>query len=467
MLQKIREYVKAYNMLEKQQNIVFGLSGGADSICLALVLKTLQQEYGYALKAVHVNHGIRGDEADGDETFCRGFCEKNKIQLIVVRKDVPNLAIKWHMSLEEAGRKVRYEAFEEALGNEGGRIAVAHHKNDNAETVLFNMVRGSDIIGMSGIKPVNGRIIRPLLAADRCEIEAFLRERGQEYCTDSTNIDNEYSRNLLRNRVLPMLENINAGAVDNICAAAARLAQISQLMERLTREASEKCVFYSENSSNVTCEINLEIFYKCDRIIQENILYDAICRCAKAKKDIERLHVNALVQLAYNTTGRQLDLPYKLSAVKEYGRLYIFSKENGMPEYGLDWKMHICRSRRELEEFIRNHKKEFIEKKFCTKEVNCGKIKNNLILRSRQPKDYITVGSDGMRKSVRRFFIDEKVPQSMRNMPMVFDGNEAVWIIGHRFNKRYAADDKTDSVIVVIYGKNIECDDVLDFKTPD
>ncbi len=471
MLQRIRDYVKLHNMLEKQQKVVIGLSGGADSVCLAVVLKEMQQEYGYILKAVHVNHGIRGAEAKADEAFCREFCSKNNIQLTVVEKDVPALAGQWHMSVEEAGRKVRYEAFYEALGDGVGRIAVAHHKNDNAETVLFNMVRGSDVGGLSGIKAVNGNIIRPLLTVDRSEIESFLRERGQPYCTDSTNASNEYARNMLRNQVIPMLGSINGRAVDNICAAAERLGEVAGFLERITQEAVKECVCYSEEAVPVACKIALDKFYQYDGLVQENILYRVICSCAQAKKDIERVHVKYLLELAYKPTGKQINLPYGLVAVKEYNYLHIAGgdgKGRGSAVSGkgstayekaceFDWKMHICYSRKELEAFIKNSEEEFIEKKFCTKEIDCGKIKDRLVLRSRQPDDYIVIGREGQRKSVSRFFIDEKIPRRMRNMPIVFDGNEAVWIVGRRLNPRYDTDSHTQSsATVVVYGRYIQ-----------
>lgn len=473
MLQRIRDYVKLHNMLGEQQIVVIGLSGGADSVCLAVVLKEMQQEYGYTLKAVHVNHEIRGAEAEADEAFCREFCSRNDIQLKVVNRNVPSLAGQWHMSVEEAGRKVRYEAFYEALGDAVGRIAVAHHKNDNAETVIFNMVRGSDVGGLSGIKAVNGNIIRPLLTVDRSEIESFLQERGQPYCTDSTNASNEYARNMLRNQVIPMLGSINDRAVDNICAAADRLGEVAGFLERVTQAALRECVFYSEDAVPPACKIELDKFYQYDRLVQENILYRVICSCAQAKKDIERVHVKCLLELAYKPTGKRINLPYGLVAEKEYNRLYIAGQDRkktgkdsslcgkGSAAYDkdceFDWKMHICYSREELEEFIQNNGEEFIEKKFCTKEIDCGKIKNRLILRSRQPNDYIVIGREGQRKSVSRFFIDEKIPRRMRDMPIVFDGNEAVWIVGRRLNPRYDTDSHTQSVAtVVVYGRYIQ-----------
>ncbi|MGN0481738.1 MAG: tRNA lysidine(34) synthetase TilS, partial [Lachnospiraceae bacterium] len=153
MLQKIKAYIQQNNMLEDCPRVIVALSGGADSVCLLLVMNELKEEFGYELAAIHVNHCIRGQEADADEAFCVELCRKNNIDLTVIKKDVTALAKEWHMSVEEAGRKVRYDAFNAALEEGMGRIAVAHHMNDNAETILFNMARGSAMAGVVGIRP--------------------------------------------------------------------------------------------------------------------------------------------------------------------------------------------------------------------------------------------------------------------------------------------------------------------------
>ena len=189
-------YIKENAMLKQGDSIAAGISGGADSVCLFFVLLRLKEKYGLKLKVIHVMHGIRGDEAERDKDFVKALCKRHNVPFFCKKADVPALAKDRGMSVEEAGRYVRYEAFEEA----GCDVtAVAHNANDLAETVLFNLIRGSMVTGLCGIQPVNGRIIRPLLCVTREEIEEYLTLCDEKWINDSTNYDNEYSRNKIRN----------------------------------------------------------------------------------------------------------------------------------------------------------------------------------------------------------------------------------------------------------------------------
>ena len=181
------------------------LSGGADSVCLFFVLLKLQREIRFSLAAVHVNHGLRGADADADEQFVKELCEKYNVPLEISRIDLESIAKKRKQSLEEAGRDVRRETFVRVmLQYSGNRIALAHHQNDNAETMLWNLARGTGLHGLGGIHPVNGQWIRPILCLNRQEIEAYLKEENQTYCTDLTNLETIYTRNKLRHQVIPV-----------------------------------------------------------------------------------------------------------------------------------------------------------------------------------------------------------------------------------------------------------------------
>lgn len=436
MLQKIKAYIQQNNMLSGCKKVVVALSGGADSVCLLLLMKEFQGEFGYELCAVHVNHCIRGQEADDDEAFCMELCRRNNIGFTAVKKDVTALAGQWHMSVEEAGRKVRYDAFNDILGDSDGRIAVAHHMNDNAETVLFNMARGSAMSGLVGIRPVNGNVIRPLLGVSRSEIEAFLKEREQDFCTDSTNAVNDYARNIVRNQIIPELCRVNEAAVENICALSEHMTRVENFLNKATDKAMTQAVVYEKG----TAVIDIEKLSQCDQLIRENIAYRVICHVAGKKKDIERIHVRYLLGLTSGGSGKRIDLPYGISAHKEYNRVYVTTRP-GDEEY--DWNLEVFTDSDRLEEFIRDFKNKYPEKKVCTIEINCDIIEIGLVLRNRQPGDYITIDTEGRHKTVKKFFVDEKIPQSRRGMPIVFDGNEAVWIVGKRLNSRYAVGQDT------------------------
>ncbi|MGN0666016.1 MAG: tRNA lysidine(34) synthetase TilS [Huintestinicola sp.] len=201
-----------YGMVPCDGGILAGLSGGADSVCLLLALHELSAEMGFGLAAVHVNHCLRGEESDRDERFCVELCRKLDIPIECVRVDVRGYAAEKRCSCEEGARKLRYDAFAAAADKFGcEKIATAHNLCDNSETSLFNAARGTGLKGLSGIPYVRGRIIRPLIEVSRQEIEQFLEENGQGYVTDSTNLTDDYSRNVIRHRVIPALESINGG----------------------------------------------------------------------------------------------------------------------------------------------------------------------------------------------------------------------------------------------------------------
>ena len=194
MLDTVKRTISDYMMLETGENVLVALSGGADSAALLLSLR----ELGYSVRAFHLNHCLRGAESDRDEAFCRRLCEKLGVELTVERVDIAAAA--GDSAVEETARRIRYARLEHAA--HGAKIAVAHNADDNLETMLFHLVRGTGAKGLTGIPPVRGRIIRPLIEVERREIEAFLRERGQDFVTDSTNADTVYTRNRLRQEVV-------------------------------------------------------------------------------------------------------------------------------------------------------------------------------------------------------------------------------------------------------------------------
>ena len=236
MIRKIKAYMEQYNMLAKGDRIVIGVSGGADSICLLHVLKQLRVDTELFLMVVHINHGIRGEEADRDERFVKDFCRTEGVEYRSLTADVTGIAKVEGLSEEEAGRKVRYEAFFEVCEElRCNKIAIAHNRNDIAETVLFNLFRGSGIRGLSGIEPyrvipLSSRevaLIRPLLGVERAEIEEYLHQEGIPYMIDSTNLGEDYSRNKIRNRILTYAtQEINQQCVNNIVEAAGALREI-------------------------------------------------------------------------------------------------------------------------------------------------------------------------------------------------------------------------------------------------
>ena len=315
--ESVKRYMDSYDMLTAGGRVVVGLSGGADSVCLLLVLKRL----GYEVHALHVNHMIRGGEEDRDESFVRELCEREGIELTVVRKDVPVLAKELHMSEEEAGRHIRYEAFEELATQLGGsgkavKIAVAHNKNDLAETVIYNMIRGSSLQGIAGIRPVRGRIIRPLLMTKRTEIENYLSSVDQEFITDSTNLKTDYTRNRIRLEVLPILEELNDGAVDHLAAASIDALKLRDDMDR--RLSSGKFEFTKDIS-----RIDIGYLKELEELSQGELILRAMASVCGRRKDLTREHVQSVIGLAELESGKKISLPYGMVAERVYSEIRI------------------------------------------------------------------------------------------------------------------------------------------------
>ena len=333
MLHKIKEYLQSNNLLLKGDRIVAGVSGGADSICLFYLLVLLRREYGLFLSVVHINHGIRGKEADRDEQFVKEICRRYGVPLKSLFCDVKKLALRERISEEEAGRNIRYQAFlEYCKENKCNKLAIAHNKNDNAETVLFHLFRGSGIRGLSGMDPARevntgfGKvtIIRPLLCVTRNEIEEFLRTEAICYQIDSTNLTDDYSRNKIRNRILTYArDEINAQAVSNIAEAADVLKEIESYLNDNIRVTYEKLV----EEENGTFRLGAAALLQEPIVIRKGLIKLLLEKLAGKSKDLEAVHVVSVLKLAAGQVGKQLHLPYNMIAQREYNDIILYQKQ--------------------------------------------------------------------------------------------------------------------------------------------
>ncbi|MDE7226195.1 MAG: tRNA lysidine(34) synthetase TilS, partial [Ruminococcus sp.] len=240
MIEKIHAFIEKYDMINSGDTVICGLSGGADSVCLLLSLLRLSEDMGFSVEAVHVNHCLRGEESDRDENFCRQLCLMLNVLFTAVSCDVGSHAESESISLEQAARDMRYQALQRIA--DGKKIATAHNADDNIETILLNLVRGSGIKGLSGIPPVRGNIIRPLLTISRNEIEEYLSSENQDYVTDSTNLTDDYTRNKIRHNVIPVLKTINSSLADTTARTAEVLRSENDFIESETNSAYKKCL---------------------------------------------------------------------------------------------------------------------------------------------------------------------------------------------------------------------------------
>ncbi|MBR5375868.1 MAG: tRNA lysidine(34) synthetase TilS [Lachnospiraceae bacterium] len=451
---KIRNYIAINNMLKKGDRVTVGVSGGADSVCLIFVLLQLREELSLSLDVVHVMHGIRGEEAVRDRDFVKEFCQRYGLGFECVEKDVPRIAALNRMSVEEAGRMVRYEAFEKAPGD---KTAVAHNADDMAETVLFNLFRGSSIRGLSGISPVNGRIIRPLLCASRRQIEEYLKENGLTYVTDSTNLDNDYARNKIRNIILPRAREVNFRASDHVNETALDLKRTDDFLEALTREAFER---YAKKEAD-TVRIDVKAVKELHEVILMRLIYMAIGELSGAKKDVSRVHVEDTISLFGMQSGRRISLIYGLFAERCFDHVLI--KKDEIPQF-ID---AVELPEVPLSLIIREEKKTLadgstvkarlvdvkdakIQDLPYTKWFDYGKIGDGAVFRTKKTGDVIGVKNGN--KKVKDVLTEERIPRWKRgSLYMLSDGSDVLWIPGIRYSERCKVTEDTKKVLILTW----------------
>lgn len=455
LVKKVYNYIDSHDMLKASDKVVFGLSGGADSVCLLLSLCLLSDRLMISrddFYAVHINHMLRGDTAYEDEEFAGRFAEELGVHFICFRRDIAEYARNRHCTVEEAGREYRYRCFEDVASKYGcTKIAVAHNKNDMAETVLFNMVRGSGLNGLGGIPAVRGKVIRPLLDVTRAEIEDFLAKQGQTYRTDETNLGMDYDRNRIRNGVMPVLEQINSSAVEHICQVAEDAKDSYSYIHEQAVAGYGGCI--GEGIEN-TVELDIGELYKVSPVLQEHMVHEALADVAGRRKDLTRRHIMSAVGLIYQDTGKSVMLPYGICARRSYDRLIISNVQD--TEYDYEIKINsegyydIPSWGSATVAFEAYTADMGITKKIYTKMFDYGKIKGNLCIRTPKAGDYIVIDSAGRKKKLSRLFIDNKIDRRNRDKwPVLACGNEIIWAIGLRYNISYGVDDTTEKVMYI------------------
>ena len=489
---KVKEYIQRYQMFKNGDRVIAGISGGADSVCLFFVLLELQKELGFSFVAVHVNHGLRGADADADEQFVKELCETYRVPLEIFCVDLESIVKKRKQSLEEAGRDIRREAFVQVMEKcEGNWIALAHHQNDNAETLLWNLARGTGLHGLNGIRPVNGPWVRPLLCLTRKEIEVYLLKKKQIYCTDQTNLETTYTRNKLRHQVIPILETeVNSAAVRHMNETMEQMCELREFVEQETRRAFECCVAEVITGSDCEsgcltmkdCENGGTVFGKADRsevneteykiseaewrklpgLLQKEVIYFCLEKLSGSRRDLGRVHVDAVAELFDRQVGKMRNLPENIRAVREYeGVVLKRNNSKGMECLPLENtteiqipgvtyvpEMNLEITTRILEKSEGFKESEIPQKKY-TKWFDYD-IMKCLYIRTRQSGDRIAIDSDGHGQKLKSWFVNEKIPANERTqIPLLADGQEIVWIIGYRMSGAYQISGRTKRILQI------------------
>ena len=468
MLREMQKRMEEFHMLAAGDTVLVGVSGGADSVCLLMVLHELSATMKFALEVVHVEHGIRGEESLQDAAFVEDLCKRLGVVCHVRKVDVPAYAGNNGLGLEEAARRLRYEVFEEFALQKNAKIALAHHQEDNAETILFQMVRGSSLTGMCGMQSVRKDdsgicYIRPLLSWHREEIEQFLESKQIKWRVDSTNEQLDYSRNYLRARVLPELAQINAQAVEHINQTAGHLSEIKDYLDLETEKYWTMLAIETDKLS-----LDTKGLLELHPVMQRQLVYKAITRAAGRRKDITSAHVEDVLSICKGQSGKRVSLPYGRVAVKEFDALYIIAADAAAPakeeayvsaefledllERGEVGKIleFSCRVFESTEEYLE------IPRKTYTKWFDYDKIRKGFCIRTRRSGDYFICDAHGHRKKLKEYFISEKIPMAERKQGwLLAQESEVLWFVGGRISEHVKVTPETKFIIEITYDGGI------------
>lgn len=450
-MQKAFHLIEEYRMIEAKDKIIVGVSGGADSLCLLFVLLDYCRRVPCSLLAVHVEHGIRGEESRKDAQFVEELCGRHGVECRVVSCCVPELAAREGLTVEEAGRRARYEAFERIRRETGAqKIAVAHNRDDLAETVLFHIVRGSGLDGAGGIPPVRGNIIRPLLSCSREEIEGYLCALGASWCTDATNMELSYTRNRIRRQVIPLLsEQVNAAAAVHLAAFGEEMRLVGRYLFKTARERTDAVAVCTQGEAR----ISVPLFLQEDAALQPLCLRECLSRAGCGLKNITRAQIGSVRALFFAQSGRRVSLPGGWTALRQFDTVLIRADAAGeaKPLYAQVTPPGTCRlAGADFRFRVFPYKNENILQKTYTKWFDYDRIKKSLVIRTRQPGDYLVIGRQGQRKKLKQYLIEEKIPADERSRVLLLaDGCEILWVVGHRISEAYKVTAMTKNVLEV------------------
>ena len=426
MWSKVYQFIRKHNLLDDNELYIVALSGGADSVALLLLLK----EHGFNVHAAHCNFHLRGDESNRDEAFCESLCREQNVPFHRVHFDTHTYAELHQVSIEMAARELRYRWFEQLRTDIGAAgVCVAHHRDDLVETVLMNMVRGTGVHGLVGIKARNGHVLRPFLSVSRDEIEHFLSERGQNYVTDSTNLADEATRNKVRHHLVPLLRQLNVQAVENIQRMAERMADVEEIVANRVKEVVQQ---RSEHSFEI-----LEEFVQ-----NAYLLYEAVRGFGFNSSQSLQLYET----LQSHQAGSMFSSG-KYDAVVDRGRILIEPVLKPMmplkvPETGV----YLLEDSRR---FCIRKSSRTISKDPAVATVDAQKVRFPLVVRRVRKGDWMVPYGMKGRKLLSDLMTDLKFSMfDKRKQLVVVDAQDVIiWLVGVRVSAAVAVTDYTGEVL--------------------
>jgi|YelNatPaOPRAMG01_1025707.scaffolds.fasta_scaffold00642_4 tRNA(Ile)-lysidine synthase len=440
--QKILKFIKDKNLIEKKDNILVALSGGPDSVALLCFLNKFKEKLKIELGAIHINHLIRGKDAYEDEEFCKNLCLTLNIKFFLVRKKVKLFASKNKISIEQAGRKIRYDQFVKTATKYGfNKIATAHNSSDNIETIFLNLIKGTGLNGITGIPVKRENIIRPFLQVSKEEIFRYIKENSLIYRLDASNFSNHYERNFLRNEIIPAIkQRLNPDIENSFINSSDIFQNAVSLINKSVKIASENTVKYDGES--------VKFFIK-ELIKYDKALYGFLFKNVlegKYKFQFSYNDINKIISLLNKEAGKKEELSGKHLAIRDRDEIVIFpfSKENNLEQINIKPGEIIKLKNKFLSiKEIKILPKTFSGSKY-KEYISAEKIEGNFLLRQWEKGDrFNPLGLNGT-KNVSDFLNEQKIPSSEKKKQLVLlNNNKIVWVVGLRLDERFKITNKT------------------------
>lgn len=426
VLTEVRRFIEDKQLLQNGDSVLVALSGGADSVALLHVLNSLREEWNITLFAAHFHHGIRGEEADRDEHFCKGLCERYGIPFFCEKVDVPSIARGSGESVELCGRRLRYRFLDKTARDIGGaKIATAHHSDDNAETVLWNLTRGTGLAGLAGIPIKRDNIIRPLLHCTRAEIEAYCVENHLDHVTDSTNLSDDYTRNKLRHQVMPVLRELNPSVGESI----GRMSAIMRETDEYLNYISEKELKAAKVPYGWSCERLLP----CEPIVLKYAVKNIL---EKAAAPVDFQHTALIIEAMRTNGAVDVGGGYTVSCAQGILRIVPQKSDAGdfcmpildyMREHGTRIKVRDGQPLEIAPPLAISGEK--INNLLLHDGIPCDIMTRDTLIRRRRAGDTFTDHRRGVTKSVKKLLNELKIPRELRDtILLVANGSTVLWI---------------------------------------
>ncbi|MEN8192793.1 MAG: tRNA lysidine(34) synthetase TilS [Bacteroidota bacterium] len=444
--QHIIKFIAENELIISGDKLLIALSGGADSVFALTFFNKYKSKYNIEISAIHVNHSMRGSESDADDEFCKSLCQKLNIEFYSEKVDVPTIAKKEKLSIEEAARNIRYELFNKYLKiSNSNKIVTAHNLDDNTETVLLNLFRGTGLKGLSGIPVKRDNIVRPFLTVSKNEIVEYLNNKGITFVFDSTNAENDFKRNYLRNEIIPKVrDHINEGVDKNILRLSQLVKSSEQVIDKVVEEKFAKYVSFFKSKIKILKAIRNE-----DSFVRGEIIRKCIQKNFSA--DIDYENFQSIEKLFDQQVGNRTDLSKNIEAISERDFLIIREKINTIDEefeYKLHFDSNIKIGTKYVGcEFVNINEAEFVDTTDI-EYIDADNLPEPFVLRKWKTSDrFNPIGLNGTKK-VSDFLTDCKVPNIEReNQLVLLNQDKIIWVVGLRLDESVKITEKTKKVL--------------------